>query len=71
MTIEEAAEYLRLPKGTLRELVRHRRIPHSKTAKRVLFRRRDLDSWLDEHAVIQHRSRAAKHQPYLKQFTAA
>lgn len=48
LTIEEAAEYLSLAKQTLYGFTSKNLIPHIKRAKRVLFRRSDLDLWLME-----------------------
>ena len=44
MDIEEAAGYLRIPKGTL---YHHKdEIPHIKVGKRLVFSERDLIRWL-------------------------
>lgn len=42
----EAAQYLRIAVGTLRNLVSQRRIPHAKRGRIVRFRPDDLDAWL-------------------------
>lgn len=42
----EAAEYLCLSIGTLRNLVSQKRIPFSKRGRIVRFRRDELDAWL-------------------------
>jgi excisionase family DNA binding protein len=51
LTITEAADYLRAPVATLRYW-RHRNIgPHSfRLGRRVLYRRDDLRTWIDEKA---------------------
>ncbi len=48
LTIEEAAEYLSLAKQTLYGFTSKNLIPHIKRAKRLLFKRSDLDMWLME-----------------------
>lgn len=48
----EAAKYLRQQPRTIREWRHTRGLPHIKvTSKVILFRRADLDAWLDRHAV--------------------
>ena len=48
MTVAEAAEYLRWSKERIYKLTAARAIPHIKHEGRLLFRRSDLDAWLDE-----------------------
>ena len=48
MTINEAAIFTNLAKQTLYALASQRRVPHFKRAKRLLFRRSDLEQWLLE-----------------------
>ncbi|MEZ4939322.1 MAG: helix-turn-helix domain-containing protein [Saprospiraceae bacterium] len=48
MTIIEAAKFTNLAKPTLYSLASQRKIPHFKRAKRLLFRRDDLERWLLE-----------------------
>ena len=45
--VEEAARHLACPKSRLYALVSARRIPCQKDASRLLFRRTELDAWLD------------------------
>jgi excisionase family DNA binding protein len=49
LTIEEAAEHTRIPKGQLYKLTAAGAVPHSKPGNRLLFNRADLDAWLDDH----------------------
>ena len=48
MTITEAATFTNLAKQTLYALASQRKVPHFKKAKRLLFRRSDLEQWLLE-----------------------
>lgn len=48
--VEEAAEHLACPKSRIYELVRRQdstRLPHCKEGSRLLFRRTDLDRYLE------------------------
>jgi excisionase family DNA binding protein len=47
LTIDEAAEYLRLPKQSL---YKRRDLPRRMVGSRILFHRGELDAWLDDHA---------------------
>ena len=51
LTIEEAADYLRLSVFTLREKVRLRQVPFYKVGGAVRFRRSKLDRWIDRNEV--------------------
>ncbi|HTA32998.1 MAG TPA: helix-turn-helix domain-containing protein [Solirubrobacteraceae bacterium] len=46
LTVVEAADYLRAPKSRVYSLVSAKRIPHVKDGSRTLFRRSELDAWL-------------------------
>lgn len=46
---KRAARYLDVPESTLREWVRMREIPVARHGKRLMFRVRDLDGWVDRH----------------------
>lgn len=48
MNINEAAKYLNLAKQTIYGFTSRGQIPHIKKAKRLLFRKSDLDQWLTE-----------------------
>jgi excisionase family DNA binding protein len=45
--VEEAAEHLACPKSRVYGLSSAGRIPHRKDGSRLLFRRSELDEWLD------------------------
>ena len=47
LTVAEAAEYLRWPRERLYKLTAARAIPHRKHDGRLLFRRDELDDWID------------------------
>lgn len=44
-------EYLRISRGTLDRLMKNRALPFIKLEKKVLFRRRDIDAFLEKHLV--------------------
>ncbi len=46
MTIEEAAQFLRVKKSTVYTWAYRRQIPSQKVGKSLRFRREDLESWL-------------------------
>ena len=45
--VEEAAEHLACPKSRVYGLSSAGRIPHRKDGSRLLFRRSELDEWID------------------------
>lgn len=47
----EVMEYLRISRGTLDKIQRRREIPFAKVGKKVLFRKRDIDSWLESKTI--------------------
>jgi excisionase family DNA binding protein len=51
MTAEEAATYLRFPKKRIYGLTSRGEIPHRKQDGRLVFRRDELDRWMDEFYV--------------------
>ena len=53
LTTAEAASYLRTTPGTLTtwRCTKARTIPYIKRGRSVLYRRRDLDAWLDAQTV--------------------
>lgn len=51
MTYEEAAQYLRITKGTLQQWVHQKRVPHQKRGGAVRFFREQLEEWLLESSV--------------------
>lgn len=47
----EVMEYLRISRGTLDKLQKRREIPFAKIGKKVLFRKADIDRWLEDRMV--------------------
>lgn len=48
MTVEEAAEYLKLPRSTIYKLLKERKLPGRKIGRTWRFHRQVLDEWLRE-----------------------
>jgi excisionase family DNA binding protein len=46
MTLNEVAEYLRIPRSTVYKLVREGRIPGQKIGRQWRFRRAVVENWL-------------------------
>jgi excisionase family DNA binding protein len=46
LTADEVAALLRVPRSTVYELTRTRRLPHVKVGRRTLFVRADLEAWV-------------------------
>ena len=51
LTADEVAALLRVPRSTVYELTRTRRLPHVKVGRRTLFVRADLETWVVESRV--------------------
>jgi excisionase family DNA binding protein len=51
LTADEVAALLRVPRSTIYELTRTRRLPHIKVGRRTLFVRVDLDAWVAANRV--------------------
>ena len=51
MTKDELIGYLKISKGTLQKLMKGRAFPFVKLEKRVLFRKKDVDKWLESKLV--------------------
>jgi excisionase family DNA binding protein len=51
LTRSEVMEYLRISRGTLDRLMKKREIPFIKLAQKVLFRKADIDRWLESKTV--------------------
>ena len=51
MTAQEVADLLRVPRSTVYELARSRRIPFLKVGRRTLFARPTLLEWIDAQTV--------------------
>jgi excisionase family DNA binding protein len=43
--------YLRISRGTLDKLMRRHEIPFIKLGKKVLFRKREIDAWLEAKKI--------------------
>jgi excisionase family DNA binding protein len=52
LTADDVASLLRVPRSTVYELTRSRRLPHIKIGRRTLFARRDLDAWIVASRVM-------------------
>lgn len=48
MTLNEVAEYLRIPRSTVYKLVREGRIPGQKIGRQWRFRRKVVENWLGD-----------------------
>ncbi len=46
LTVDEAAEYLRIPKSSLYKLAQEGRIPCQKVGRHWRFHKETIDSWL-------------------------
>ncbi len=46
LSIDEAAQYLGIPKATIYQFTRQREIPHQKLGKRLVFLTPELDEWV-------------------------
>jgi excisionase family DNA binding protein len=51
MNCEQASQYLCLSESYVRKAVVRRTIPFVRIGKRTLFRRSDLENWIEEHLV--------------------
>jgi excisionase family DNA binding protein len=47
LTVTELSEWLRIKSSTIRKKVCYGHIPHIKVGRRVLFRRTDIEAWLE------------------------
>ena len=47
MTIEEVADYLKIPKSTVYKLAQEGKIPCQKVGRHWRFRKDTIDKWLD------------------------
>jgi len=54
LTIEEAAQFLRVKRNTLYTWAYRRRIPSQKVGKSLRFRRSALEAWLKAQERIVH-----------------
>jgi predicted DNA-binding transcriptional regulator AlpA len=51
MDFREVAKFAHLAEGTIRDLVYKRRVPYIKLLGRVLFRRSDIEAWINASEV--------------------
>jgi excisionase family DNA binding protein len=51
LTKKELMEYVRISRGTVDKLMRSRELPYMKIGKKVLFKRTDIDRWLESKRV--------------------
>ncbi len=51
MTVEEVAEYLRIPRSSVYKLAQEGRIPCQKAGRRWRFHRQAIDRWLGNGEV--------------------
>ena len=49
MTLEDLANYLKIPKSTLYKLVQQGKIPSQKVGRHWRFRKETVDRWLDRN----------------------
>ena len=56
ITKAEAMEYLRISLATIDRLIKSRDLPHIKVGKKVLFRIRDLEAFVDVRCIPQKKS---------------
>lgn len=49
MSVDQAADYVGIPKQSLYKLTAAKAIPHAKPGNRLLFNREDLDAWVEQH----------------------
>jgi len=51
LTKAEAAEYMRVSRATVDRLMKRRGLPFIKLEKKVLFRKKDIDAFLEKRLV--------------------
>jgi excisionase family DNA binding protein len=51
LTKKELEQYLRISHGTVDKLMKTRQIPFIKVGKKVLFRKADVDRWIESKLV--------------------
>ncbi len=59
LTAAEVSELLRIPRSTVYEMTRTRRLPHLKVGRRTLFDPRVLDEWIASQNVQTRRGDVA------------
>ena len=48
LNMKQAADYLGLAKTTIYKMASSRSIPHSKIGRKIVFRRNELDDWINQ-----------------------
>ena len=61
MTVEEVAEYLRIPRGSIYKLAQRGGIPCQKVGRHWRFRREAVDRWLERDASSDDSPRREVH----------
>lgn len=51
LTKAELMEYLRISRGTVDKLIKRREVPFIKLGKKVLFRKKEIDAWLESKKI--------------------
>ena len=51
LTKTQVQEYIKISRGSLLRLMNAREIPYFKLARRVLFKKADIDAWLETKRV--------------------
>ena len=51
MTRKDVMDYLRISHGTLDKIMKNRSIPYIKLERKVLFKKSDIDAWLESKQV--------------------
>jgi len=61
LTINELAEYLRIPKSTLYKLAQEGKIPAQKVGRHWRFRKEAIDRWLEQSRAASDVKRTGDH----------
>lgn len=56
--IEELAEYIAVPKGTIYNWISQRKLPFVKIGRRVKFDIKDIDEWIESKKIINNMGKA-------------
>ncbi|HBJ76814.1 MAG TPA: hypothetical protein DDY68_03050 [Porphyromonadaceae bacterium] len=51
MTIDQLSDYIKLSRATIYSLSCKKKIPYTKVGNKLLFKKRDIDRWIDERNV--------------------
>jgi excisionase family DNA binding protein len=52
ITVKELSEYLRIKEKTLYYLVQRGQIPHYRVNKIILFKRQEIDTWMEGNRAV-------------------